>query len=173
MILDILHWPHIALRTKCNEITAIDKNLWLLIDNMWETMDAVEDMDAMGLAANQVGVGITLFIMRDSTGVKCEFLNPEWTPDGSGWACEDEGCLSSPGLFGQVHGRREKIMVKAMNRNGQKMVMKAEGIDAVCIQHEIDHLDGIFWFERMKRNPRRQMIRQWKARGGEHVIQST
>jgi len=171
--MQILEWPHEALRTKCEEIVTIDERTWLLLDEMWETMEAVKDVDAMALAANQVGAMIRLFIMRDSSGVKHEMLNPEWKPiKAGGWASEDEGCLSTPGLFEQVYGRHNRIWVQALNRNGQKATMQAEGIDAVCIQHEVDHLDGIFWWERMKRTQRRRMISAWKKKGGKHVVES-
>lgn len=168
----ILEWPHQALRTKCKEITEIDVSVWTLLDQMWETLEGTKEVEAMGLAANQVGYMVRIFIMRDSADNKIEFLNPEWSSNGLGWANEDEGCLSTPGLFGQVYGRRDHIKVVSLDRDGCKVIREAHGIDAVCIQHEIDHLDGIFWFDRMKRNSRREMIREWKKKGGKDVLQS-
>jgi len=165
--MQILEWPHEALSTKCEKVEDFGPHLHQLLDEMWKTMEAVTEIDAMALAANQVNVMKRIFIMKDSSGVRHECINPEWAPiDGGGWANEDEGCLSTPGVFSQVWGRHNRVWLKTLNRKGQKAVMQAEGLDAVCIQHEIDHLDGIFWFERMKRNPRRAAIREWNNMKG-------
>lgn len=167
----IIQWPDVALATPCEPIEEFGPELGKLLDDMWETLEAVKDVEAMGLAANQVGVLKRVFIMKDLTGVKIECINPEWSPieSGSGWANEVEGCLSTPGLFSQVHGRHKKIWLKMENRRGQPGAMQVEGIDAVCVQHETDHLNGIFWFDRMKRNPRRTILRQWKKKVGYEV----
>jgi len=171
--LKILEWPHEILKTKCNPITEIDERLYNMLDAMWATMEAVTEIDAMGLAANQIGVTKRVFIMKTSEGEKIEFINPEWKPlEASGWADEVEGCLSTPGLFETAYGRYNSIKVVSLDRDGCKVTREAHGIDAVCVQHEVDHLNGIFWFQRMKRNPRRSLERQWKKKGGSNVLQS-
>lgn len=166
--LKILEWPHEALSTKCEKVEDFGPYLHQALDEMWKAMEGFKGMDAMGLAANQVGVFKQMFIMKDLSGNKIDFINPTWEADDpkGGWANIDEGCLSTPGLFSKVYGRYNTITVWAKDRNGEDIKMVAEGIEAVCIQHEVDHLAGIFWFDRMKRNPRREMIRQWKEKGG-------
>jgi len=172
--LTILEWPHEALRTKCEEIMAIDQRTWLLLDEMWKALDAVKD-DAMALAANQVGAMIRLFIMRDSDGNKYECLNPVWEPiKEDGWACEDEGCLSTPGLFEQVYGRYQKVKLVFLDRNGCKTTIEALGIDAVCIQHEVDHLDGVFLVPTDEKNTKtadvgRMEEKRWKTCSSKHL----
>ena len=78
---------------------------------------------------------------------------PTWEAEPKcGWANEDEGCLSTPGVYGQVHGRHKSVTVWAKDRNGEDIKMVFKGIQSVCVQHEVDHLAGIFWFDKMKRN---------------------
>ena len=165
--MQILEWPHEALSTKCEVVTEFGPELWQQLDDMWKAMKAVKEIDAMALAANQVGIIKRFFVMKDLEGNRHELVNPVWEPDlEGGWANQDEGCLSTPNLWGTVPSRHQTVSVKAKNRDGEPIEMVAEGLEAICIQHETDHLDGVFWLDKMPRNSRRALTKQWKKRKG-------
>ncbi len=158
---EILLWPNGALSVQTNLVMRFHSGLDRQLDEMWETLNAVTHMKAMGLAANQVGIMQRMFIMIAENGDCLEFINPTWEADpGCGVANEEEGCLSSPGIFETVAGRSQIITVKSQDRNGAFKERVAVGLEAVCVQHEADHLNGIFWFERMNRNQRRRAQRE-------------
>lgn len=126
-----------------------------------ETLNAMaEHMKAesgIGLAANQVGISYRFFIMFDQKGKLWEFINPEIT-EREGNIAINEGCLSAPGAFVQVP-RSKVIAVRAYDRNGNEFKVLCEDIEAVCIQHEMDHLDGIFYLSKTSRNQRRAALK--------------
>lgn len=153
-MLHTVKYPDPILTNKCAPVVTFDKALHDLIEEMIPHMKAEE---GIGLAANQVGHAIRLFIMQDQKGKIWEFVNPEITErDGS--IALNEGCLSAPGAIVQVP-RSQTIMVKAFNRQGEEFKVVCQDIEAVCIQHEIDHLDGIFFLEKTSRNQRRAALR--------------
>ena len=137
--LAILEFPDPRLRTKAAPIEVVDDELRLLADNMLETM---YDAPGIGLAATQVNVHKRMLV-ADVSQDKSEphvLINPVIVEkDGS--TVTEEGCLSVPGYYEEVQ-RAEHIRVKFLNRGGDEVEMEAEGLLAVCIQHEIDHLDG-------------------------------
>ncbi|BCX89760.1 peptide deformylase [Methylomarinovum tepidoasis] len=137
--LEILEFPDERLRKKATPVAAVDDRIRRLVDDMFETMYAAP---GVGLAATQVNVHkrvIVIDVSEDKDRPLC-LINPEILErDG---ACEqEEGCLSVPGIFEKVH-RAERIKVKALDREGNPFELEADGLLAVCIQHEIDHLDG-------------------------------
>ncbi|HYM35033.1 MAG TPA: peptide deformylase [Steroidobacteraceae bacterium] len=138
-ILNILEFPDPRLRTKAKPVTEFDDALRRLIDDMFETMYAAP---GIGLAASQVDVHKRLIVMDISEERKqpLTFINPEIIKR-EGDAETEEGCLSVPGIFENVR-RAKNITVKAFDRNGIAFEMNAEGLLAVCIQHEMDHLEG-------------------------------
>jgi len=138
-ILNILHFPDDRLRTKAKPVTAVTDKHRTLISNMLETM---YDAPGIGLAATQVNVHERILVVdiSEEKNEPLALINPEII-EKDGDQEFDEGCLSVPGIYETIH-RAEKILVKALNREGEAIEMHAEGLLAVCIQHEMDHLDG-------------------------------
>jgi len=138
-LLEILHYPDPRLRTVASPITEVNDEIRILIENMAETMYAAP---GIGLAATQVNVHKRLILIdisetRDQLQV---FINPEVTSKGTETSME-EGCLSVPGIYETVT-RAGSITYKALDIHGNSVEGKAEGLLAICIQHEIDHLEG-------------------------------
>ncbi len=138
-ILDILHFPDPRLRNIAQPVTEVDDAVRQLVDNMFETMYAAP---GIGLAATQVNVSqrvVVIDISEDNKQPLC-LINPELL-DLQGIEEMDEGCLSVPGVYETVQ-RAEKVRVRALDRDGSAFELEADGLLAVCLQHEIDHLDG-------------------------------
>lgn len=139
-ILTILEFPDPRLRTIAKPVEVVDDALRQLIDDMFETMYAAP---GIGLAATQVNVHKRLVVM-DLSEDKSEpmvFINPEFEPLTEQMDQYQEGCLSVPGFYENVD-RPQKVRIKALDRNGEPFELVAEGLLAVCIQHECDHLNG-------------------------------
>ena len=157
-ILNILHFPDPRLRHKAKPVVHVDDALRKLVDDMFETMYAAP---GIGLAATQVNVAQRLVVI-DVTAEKTQplcFVNPEII-DKSGEEEMEEGCLSVPGYFDVVR-RAERVKVRALDRNGQPFEIDTDGLLAVCIQHEIDHLDGklfVDYLSELKRQRLRKKI---------------
>lgn len=138
-ILSILEYPDPRLRKKALPVEAVDDTIRALLDNMLETMYTAP---GIGLAATQVNQQKRVIVIdiSEEKNAPLRLINPEivWT---SGVEEMDEGCLSVPGVFEKVE-RAEKVKVKALGYGGECFELEAEGLLAVCIQHEIDHLDG-------------------------------
>ena len=138
-LLTILHFPDPKLRTVAKSVTEFDDKLRQLVDDMFETM---YEAPGIGLAATQVDRHIRLLVMDVSEGSdspRC-LINPEIL-EADGEEEMDEGCLSVPGFYESVR-RAEHIRVRAQDKYGEFFEFEAEGIDAVCVQHEMDHLEG-------------------------------
>lgn len=138
-ILNILHFPDSRLRQKAEPVAVVDDSVRRLVDDMFETM---YEAPGIGLAAVQVNVlkrVITIDISEDRSEPHC-FINPEIVQS-SGVEEMEEGCLSVPGIYDMV-SRAEAVTVRYLDRNGKDTQLEAQGLLAVCIQHEIDHLDG-------------------------------
>ncbi len=137
--LTILRFPDPRLRTVAKPVEAVDAALSKLIDDMFETM---YEAPGIGLAASQVDVHQRLLItdVSEDKSRPLVFINPEIIASDGVQICQ-EGCLSVPGVFADVK-RAEKITVRALDRHGKSFEFSADGLQAVCIQHEIDHLDG-------------------------------
>jgi peptide deformylase len=138
-LLTILHFPDPKLRTVAKPVTKFDDKLRQLIDDMFETM---YEAPGIGLAATQVDQHIRLLVMdvsEDSDNPRC-LINPEIL-EADGEEEMDEGCLSVPGFYETVR-RADHIRVRAQDKFGEFFEFEAEGIDAVCVQHEMDHLEG-------------------------------
>ena len=137
--LKILEFPDPRLRTRATPVEVVDDELRRLIGDMFETM---YDAPGIGLAATQVDVHKRLLVTDVSTDKSEPYvlINPEIVQK-DGVTVTDEGCLSVPGYYEPVE-RAEHIRVRFLDRDGIGQEMEAEGLLAVCIQHEIDHLDG-------------------------------
>ena len=155
-ILAILEFPDPRLRTKATPVDVVDDALRKLIDDMFETMYAAP---GIGLAATQVDVHKRLLV-ADVSADKTEpvvLINPEIL-EKDGVEVMEEGCLSVPGFYEEVE-RAEHIRVRALDRNGETFEMEAEGLLAVCIQHEMDHLEGKLFVDYLS-EVKRQRIRK-------------
>jgi peptide deformylase len=155
-LLKILEFPDPRLRTVAKPVETFDSALQALIDDMFETM---YEADGIGLAATQVDVHRRLVVMdlseeRDQPLV---FINPEVTTLEGGEREYNEGCLSVPGFYEPV-SRPENVIVRALDREGRAIEMRPEGLLAVCIQHEIDHLNGKLFVDYLS-GLKRQRIR--------------
>jgi peptide deformylase len=136
---EILHYPDSRLRTVAKPVEVFDESIRTLVRDMAETMYAAP---GIGLAATQIDVHqrvIVIDITPDKSDLKV-FINPQLT-DLHGETVMEEGCLSVPGVYDNVQ-RAERVRVKAMDENGKPFEIEADDLLAVCIQHEIDHLDG-------------------------------
>jgi len=138
-ILNILNYPDPRLYKIAIPVKQVDASVRRLIDDMAETMYAAP---GIGLAATQVDIHQQLIVMDISEGKQNlqVFINPRIT-DRNGSQEYEEGCLSVPGVYENVT-RAERITVEALDRNGEAFKLEAEGLLAVCIQHEMDHLLG-------------------------------
>lgn len=138
-LLNILHFPDPKLRTVAQPVTVFDAELRQLVRDMFETM---YEAPGIGLAATQVDRHIRLLVMdvsEEGNRPRC-LINPEII-EADGEEEMDEGCLSVPGFYEKVR-RAEHIRVRAQNDSGETIEFEADGLEAVCIQHEMDHLDG-------------------------------
>ena len=168
--LNILHFPDKRLRTKAIEITTVDDNLRLFIDDMYETM---YEAPGIGLAATQVNYHKRLMVIdvsEDKDEPLC-FINPVITHK-EGIEVMQEGCLSVPGFYEDVE-RAEFITVKALNDQGEPFELTTDDLLAVCIQHEIDHLDGklfVDYLSPLKRNRIRKKLERMDKELSEQAI---
>ncbi|MDH5190343.1 MAG: peptide deformylase [Gammaproteobacteria bacterium] len=138
-LLNILHYPDPRLRNHALPVENVDDGIRKTVDDMLETMYAAP---GIGLAATQVNIAkqiIVIDISEDKNQPLC-LINPEIL-ESTGTEKMEEGCLSVPDIFEEVE-RAEKIKVRALNRDGESFELETDGLLAVCIQHEMDHLDG-------------------------------
>lgn len=133
-----------VLKEQAKIVTKFDGRIDGLVANMIETM---EQEDGVGLAAPQVGISKRVIIVTDEEEI-VPLINPEII-EASGESYEKEGCLSVPGFLGMVR-RAAKVQVQAVDLRGQKFIMEAEGLLAIIIQHEIDHLNGILFVDKVE-----------------------
>jgi len=150
--LEILHYPDARLHTVAKPVAAVDARLRKLVDDMAETMYAAP---GIGLAATQVNVHerVVVIDISETHDALQVFINPEIIAQ-SGREESEEGCLSVPGVFDRVT-RAERVTVRALDRDGKSFERQAEGLLAVCIQHEMDHLMGkvfVDYLSNLKRN---------------------
>ncbi|MBL4608847.1 MAG: peptide deformylase [Pseudomonadales bacterium] len=139
-VLEILEFPDPRLRNKAKAVKVVDKSIQKLIHDMLETM---YNAPGIGLAATQVNVHKRVVVMdispdQDQPRV---FINPKITPIEEQTTESQEGCLSVPGFYEQIM-RYEKINVSALDKNGQAFELDCDDLLSVCIQHEVDHLNG-------------------------------
>ncbi len=154
--LEVLHFPDERLRTRAAPVEQVDEGVRRLVDDMFETM---YEAPGIGLAATQVNVHQRVIVIdisehKDQPHV---FINPELVAH-DGLEEMEEGCLSVPGIYEKVR-RAEHIRVRALNRSGEPFEMEAEGLLAVCIQHEMDHLEGKLFVDYLS-DLKRQRIRK-------------
>ena len=151
-LLEILKFPDERLRTRAKPVEAVTDDIRQLVDDMFETMYAAP---GIGLAATQVNVHqriVVIDISADKDQPLC-LINPDII-EKDGIEQHEEGCLSVPGIYETVE-RAEHIKVKALNREGEEYVLETGDLLAICIQHELDHLEGklfVDYLSPLKRN---------------------
>lgn len=138
-----------VLREKSVPVREITPNIIKLLDNMLETL---YDANGVGLAAPQVGVPKRVVVIDVGDG-PLELINPVIL-EKEGESIDDEGCLSIPGVTGQVP-RAALVKIEALDRHGEKQVIEGEGLLARCIQHELDHLEGVLFVDKARKTYRR------------------
>ncbi len=141
-ILPIVKVPEAVLRQKTKKVRKIDASIQKLIDDMIETM---HDAPGVGLAANQVGIGLRVCVIQVPGDDVVTLVNPEIVRRSGTRECE-EGCLSLPGYKGVIQ-RSEKVVVKGLNRDGRPVRYHATDLFAEAIEHEVDHLNGTLYFD--------------------------
>ncbi len=159
----ILHYPDPRLRQKALPVTQVTPDIEKLIDDMAETMYAAP---GVGLAATQIGEAHRIFIVdiaaEDEPSNLMVFINPEIvTTDGSQTGAE--GCLSFPGVTEDVK-RAANVSVRAMDRSGKQFELAADGLLAVAVQHELDHLEGTLMIDRVGMLKKRIIQRKMQKR---------
>jgi len=165
-VLEILTYPHPLLKKPCKEVETIDEETREFIKDMVETMYWA---NGIGLAASQVGVSKKIIVL-DVSPIDPQYdliavINPEIIA-GEGEIDHEEGCLSVPDCFEKVR-RKEKVQVRGMAPDGKKIEMNAEGIMAITMQHEIDHLNGVLILDKisgLKRDLYRRQLRKKKEK---------
>jgi peptide deformylase len=157
--LTILEYPDPRLRTKATPVAVVDDAIRRLVDDLFETMYASK---GIGLAATQVDVHQRVLV-TDVSSDRTEprvFINAQII-ERAGETEAEEGCLSVPGIYDTLRARSETIRVRALDRDGQPFELEADGLLAVCIQHELDHLDGklfVDYLSELKRNRIRKKL---------------
>lgn len=168
-ILDILHFPDPRLRKPAVPVDSIDDGIKALIDDMFETMYAAP---GIGLAANQVNVQKRIIVIdvSEDKNQPLVLINPTLLAQ-EGEEEMEEGCLSVPGYYETVR-RAERIRVSALDRNGEPFEIETGDLLAVCIQHEIDHLDGklfVDYLSSLKRDRiRKKLAKQARSEARPH-----
>ncbi len=162
--LEILHFPDSRLRTRAQPVETVDAEVRRLVDDMFETMYAAP---GIGLAATQVNVHRRVLVVdvSEEKNQPLTFINPEIL-DRQGTEEMEEGCLSVPGFYEKVR-RAERVRVRALDRDGKAFELETDGLLAVCIQHEIDHLDGKLFVDYVS-SLKRQRIRKKLEKAQRH-----
>ncbi len=155
MVREILKFPHPMLKTPTQRVDVIDEEVRRLIQDMFDTMYHAE---GVGLAANQIGVSLKVMVIdtskkEGSPPIKVVMVNPELV-EAEGQIKYREGCLSFPGLVVEVN-RYSRVKVKATDINGEEKTYEFVGFPAIVFQHEMDHLEGITFIDRVNGLKRR------------------
>jgi peptide deformylase len=153
-----------VLRERAAEITAVDDGVRALIQDLFDVMRACK---GVGLAANQVGLATRVCVVETDEEHSYALVNPVIVERDTATVKDEEGCLSIPDIYGDVE-RSARVVVEAMDQDGAVRRVEGTGLLARAIQHEIDHLDGILFLDRVGPLKRRFLMRDWqKKRKGE------
>ena len=156
----ILTEPNKVLREKSLEVESVDKDLQNLMDDMLETMYAAP---GIGLAAIQIGIPKRIIVLdisyKEGKKNPMYFVNPEIIEKSNKNSTYEEGCLSVPGQFAEID-RPDKCHIKYLDYFGQHKEMKAEGMLATCIQHEMDHLEGILFIDYLSKLKKSMIVKK-------------
>ena len=156
----ILTEPDPFLRQKSNNVDEVNDEIQSLMNDMLDTM---YDAPGIGLAAIQVGVPKRVIVMDlsrdDEKKNPLYFINPVLITNSDNNAAYEEGCLSVPGQFAEIN-RPDKCKVKYLDYNGNEQILNAEGLLATCIQHEMDHLEGILFIDYLSKLKRGMIVKK-------------
>lgn len=153
----LVYYPDARLQVPTKPVVEFNDELKNICANMIATM---VESKGVGLSANQVGIDKSIFVMQTKKKELIEFINPVIV-EMNGHALLEEGCLSAPTIYVPV-SRATEVVVKAQRLDGSEVTVVAEGIEAVIMQHEIDHLNGIFFFEKTNSKFRKWATKQLK-----------
>ncbi len=175
MILEIVRYPNKILREKCADVVEFNDELKKLAEDMKETM--AHTHAGIGLAANQVGHSIRMFLCELGEGPKAAivtFVNALVEPAEANTQIvrSKEGCLSLPGVVGNLNCRYNSVVVEAFDVSGHPFQMNLSGRDAVVVQHEFDHTIGLTIFDRMPRVSRMLEAKRYEKRRREEKRQT-
>jgi len=165
--LEILEFPDPRLRTVAKPVETFDDSIGTLVEDMLETM---YEANGIGLAATQVNVHMRLLVLdiSEDRDAPREYINPEIITREGEQVCE-EGCLSVPGIYANVK-RADSIRIRAQDRDGKIFEEDAEDLHAVCLQHEMDHLEGRLFVDYL--SPlKRQMVKKKLAKSRRQALQ--
>ena len=171
--LPILWAPDPILKTKCTPVAAVDDDVRRLMDDMLETMYAAP---GIGLAAPQVGVTKRVIVAdvadKDSPRDPIVLANPEIVWESEEVSVHEEGCLSLPEMYAEVE-RPAAVTIRYLDRDGVQQELEADGLLATCLQHEIDHIDGVLFVDHLSALKRniilKKMVKAKKARAREQA----
>ena len=149
-----------VLRQRAEPVSRVDDAVRRFVDDLFETMRAAK---GVGLAANQVGVAqrVAVVDVGDEDPGELVLINPRIVETGAELATAEEGCLSIPGIFSEVD-RPHSIVLEALDRDGKPYRIALSGYKARAVQHEIDHLDGILFLDRLSAVKRDLLLAKWK-----------
>jgi peptide deformylase len=161
-VLGILTHPDPKLGQKAQKVKSVSYEVKKLVDDLFETMSAG---DAVGLAANQVGVMKRVIVLdsRQNPDERLALINPTISSLDGEEEVDEEGCMSLPAVFGPVK-RAKRVEVRALDPDGNRISMTAEGYLGRIIQHEVDHLDGVLFFERMDVVSAEKLLREYEEK---------
>ena len=163
---EILTEPNKILRQKSSIVQKVDKDIQKLMDDMLETMYAAP---GIGLAAIQVGVAKRIIVLdiapKDSPRNPMYFVNPEIVQKSENHSTYEEGCLSVPDQFAEID-RPSTCEIEYLDYYGKKKILKAEGLLATCIQHEMDHLEGILFIDYLSKLKKTMIIKKLSKQKG-------
>jgi len=145
-----------VLRQRSTEVAAVDDEVRRVVEDMFETMDAAK---GVGLAANQIGLARRIAVV-DAEGDRFAMIDPVIV-ETAGESTAEEGCLSIPEIYGDVT-RPERVVIEALDEQGNRYRREAVGLKARAIQHEIDHLDGILFLDHLSLIKRQMLLAKWR-----------
>lgn len=157
----LIHLPDPVLRQNSAPVERVDSDLETLIADMLETM---YDAPGIGLAAIQIGVPRRLLVIdiagKDEPKKPQVFINPEILATGDGVSVYEEGCLSIPDYYAEVQ-RPDTVTVRHLDEKGEERTVEATGLLATCLQHEIDHLNGVLFIDHISKLKRDMVVRKF------------
>ncbi len=148
-----------VLRRRADDVAEVDDKLRMLVEDMFETM---YDAEGIGLAGPQVGIARRVIVVdvHEPASQPIALINPRIVESGSDHDKADEGCLSIPGLAAAV-SRPERVVVEGLDAGGHPVRIEADGLLARCLQHEIDHLDGVLFIDHLSPLKRNMLLKRW------------
>ncbi len=162
MIRPLVILPDPVLRQLSNPLERVDDAVRKLADDMLETM---YDAPGIGLAAIQIGEPVRMLVIdlskEDEPKEPQVFINPELVASSSDFSVYEEGCLSIPDYYAEVE-RPDTITLKYLDRDGKQHLLEADGLLATCLQHEIDHLNGVLFIDHISKLKRDMVVRKFK-----------